>query len=209
MSFEAAPWIGPPSTVLAVCLGNICRSPLAEQLLRARLRESGVRNFECLSAGLRAAVGVPMEPWPAQLSQERGGNPSGARGRQIGTEIVAASDLLLTMTLTQRNELLTRHPTAAQRTFTLAEFAQLIEALPLAAAPASTAWPSAKPQGLASPLSQVVQAATRARHLVALSSEDDVRDPISQPEWVHREVAAQIDELTKQIVSGLTRHLPS
>lgn len=205
MTLSAKPWIRPPSTVLTVCLGNICRSPLAEQLLRARLTQSGLRNFEFLSAGLRAAVGVPMEPWPARLSKEYGGDPSGARGRQIGAEIVAASDLLLTMTLAQRNELLTRYPTAAQRTFTLAEFAGIVDALPHAPTQPSRAWPAATQEGLFSELSQVVKAAARARHLVPLSSNDDVRDPINQPEAVHREVAAQINELTNKVVSGLTR----
>jgi len=194
-----------------VCIGNICRSPLAEQLLRARLGQTGLKNFELLSAGLRAVVGAPMEPWPAALSLEYGADPEGAVGKQLSPEIVGASDLVLTMTQGQRDELAKRYPTAAQRTFTLAEFGRIINALP--ASPQNTpeaaapSWAQLTEPSEGSALSSVVRAASSARYLAALSSKDDVRDPINLPEDVHRAVGQQIDQLTQRIADGLKQHL--
>ncbi|MFJ3958963.1 low molecular weight phosphatase family protein [Arthrobacter sp. NPDC090010] len=196
-----------PSTVLTVCIGNICRSPLAEQLLRAQLEQSGLKDFEFFSAGLQAVVGAPMEPWPAALSREYGGVPDGAVGKQIIEEIVGASDLILTMTLKQREELLKRYPSAAQRTFTLAEFARIITALPEAEA-ASVPWGStASSSGPASAVSPLVSMATQARHLGRLSSSDDVPDPIGKEESVHRQVGEQIRGLTNEIAKAFSLRL--
>lgn len=211
MSRSAASARKPPSTVLTVCIGNICRSPLAEQLLRARLGQAGLSDFELLSAGLRAVVGAPMEPWPAALSQEYGGDPAGAVGRQISAEIVGASDLVLTMTRGQRDDLVKRYPTAAQRTFTLAEFGRILEALPPAedSATATDAplWGQPTDAAAGSALSGVVRTASSSRHLAPLSAEDDVQDPINKPEDVHRAVGRQISELTQRIAAGLGRRL--
>lgn len=201
----------PPSTVLTVCVGNICRSPLAEQLLRARLEQAGLGDVELLSAGLRAVVGAPMEPWPAALSREYGGDPTGAVGKQLSAEIVGASDLVLTMTRSQRDDLVKRHPTAAQRTFTLAEFGRIIDALPRAeegtTASDAPLWGRPVDTVAGSAVSGVVRSASSARHLAPLAAEDDVRDPINQPEDVHRAVGRQIDDLTRRIAAGLTRRL--
>jgi len=201
----------PPSTVLTVCIGNICRSPLAEQLLRARLGQAGAGDFELLSAGLHAVVGAPMEPWPAALSQEYGADPTGAVGKQLSAEIVGASDLVLTMTRGQRDDLVKRYPTAAQRTFTLAEFGRIVAALPVSGHSATAAgeplWGQPTRAATGSALSGIVRSASSARHLAPLSPEDDVRDPINKPEDVHRAVGRQINDLTQRIAEGLSRHL--
>lgn len=211
MSRSAQSALRPPSTVLTVCIGNICRSPLAEQLLRARLGQAGLGDFELLSAGLRAVVGAPMEPWPAALSREFGADPTGAVGKQLSAEIVGASDLVLTMTRGQRDDLVKRHPTAAQRTFTLAEFGRIVEALPRVDGSATASdgplWGRPADAAAGSAVSAVVRSASSARHLAPLSAEDDVRDPINLPEEVHRAVGRQIDDLTRRIAAGLTRHL--
>lgn len=56
-------------TVLVVCTGNICRSPLAEALLRTRFAGSGLRVH---SAGTHALPGVPMTDPAQQVARARG-----------------------------------------------------------------------------------------------------------------------------------------
>jgi Protein-tyrosine-phosphatase len=55
--------------ILFVCVGNICRSPTAELLMRHRLQ--GRPGVEVSSAGLQALVGRPVDPEAAALLRER------------------------------------------------------------------------------------------------------------------------------------------
>lgn len=87
--------------VLIVCTGNICRSPMAEGLLRARLaRVGGGGSVE--SAGIAALVGRPAEPHAVEAVARRGVDISGHRARQLTPELVAAADVVLVMDDAQR-----------------------------------------------------------------------------------------------------------
>ncbi|MEO7050249.1 MAG: low molecular weight protein-tyrosine-phosphatase [Rhodanobacter sp.] len=80
--------------ILVVCVGNICRSPTAEFLLRERLRQSDV---QVASAGLSAMVGHPMEATAAQVMREHGVDGGSHRARQLTAVMVRDSDLVLVM----------------------------------------------------------------------------------------------------------------
>jgi protein-tyrosine phosphatase len=191
--------------ILTVCTGNICRSPLAEQLLRARFTEAGIRDIEVASAGLHAVVGAPMEPIPAELSRTYGGDPDNAVGQQLADHHVAAADLVLTMTVAQRDELVRRHPKGAHRTFTIVEFARLMAVLhdePVGAGPASTAG-VATAVGIPVRRSQLVAGAARRRGAVRLGPEDDVVDPMRRERGVHESVAEQLSLITSHVAFGL------
>ncbi|MBV4457585.1 low molecular weight phosphotyrosine protein phosphatase [Pseudomonas sp. COR58] len=80
--------------ILVVCVGNICRSPTAELLLRDALAPAGVT---VASAGLSARVGEAMEASARQVVEEHGHSAEGFRARQITSDIVNDSDLILVM----------------------------------------------------------------------------------------------------------------
>jgi protein-tyrosine phosphatase len=161
------------TTILTVCTGNICRSPLAEQLLRARLGD----GFRVHSAGVGAMTGWPMDPDAADQSRAYGGDPDGFTARQLTAAIVDESDLILTATRSHRDEVVRRFPKAMRRTFSLAEFAALDEP-------------------------DVATAAAR-RSTVRLSRGDDVVDPYGLQESVHAASAAQTDAFVTTIVDLL------
>lgn len=188
-------------SILTICTGNICRSPLAEQLLRARFSEAGFAGVEIGSAGLHAVVGAPMDEIPARISSRLGGDPSRARGQQLTTQIVSAADLLLTMTLAQRDDLVRRHPGAVHRSFTLVEFARLLGTAGDSARRVATDMPL--PSATAQRLQSVVASAARQRPRVRLTADDDVTDPIGRSEGVHEAVGEQISLATSRIVFGL------
>ena len=110
--------------ILFVCIGNVCRSPVGERLLAARLPED---RFTVSSAGMRALVGYSMSEHAAAELVGYGGDPAGFAARQISQEIVEGSDLVLTATRSLRSDLLAEVPTALRRTFTVLEFAALLE----------------------------------------------------------------------------------
>lgn len=80
--------------ILLVCVGNICRSPTAEYLLRHRLDDASVHIS---SAGLGALEDHPMDATAASLLLEHGIDASGHRGRQLSTSMLRDADLVLVM----------------------------------------------------------------------------------------------------------------
>ncbi|WP_420379720.1 low molecular weight protein-tyrosine-phosphatase [Gilvibacter sp.] len=68
--------------ILMVCLGNICRSPLAEGIMRAKL--FGRNNYEIDSAGTGGwHVGDPPDPRSVAIAKQMGLDITGQRGRQF------------------------------------------------------------------------------------------------------------------------------
>jgi len=83
--------------VLFVCTGNICRSPMAEAIARRMIEERGLGNVEVSSAGTAAWDGAPASEGAYLIALERGLDLSSHRARQITTDLVAGSDLVLGM----------------------------------------------------------------------------------------------------------------
>lgn len=109
------------NSLLVVCTGNICRSPMAAALFeeRARTREHGL---EIGSAGVAALVGsAPPEPVLA-LMQARGLDVSGHRARQLTGELGTRHELLLVMEHEQQRHIERTWPLLKGRVHRLGEF---------------------------------------------------------------------------------------
>lgn len=178
--------------LLTVCEGNICRSPLAAQLLRAQLPSIMWERVE--SAGLGAVVGAPMDEIAAALSAQLGGAPDGHVARQLTTELVSEADVILTMTQQQRDVAVSRHPRGLRKTFTLAEFGKLLN---IVETDETTASPRA--------VRDLIRHLSASRPSVKLTAHDDVEDPYRKSRDVHAIVAAQIDTVCGSIARVLTR----
>jgi protein arginine phosphatase len=83
--------------ILFVCTGNICRSPLAEALLKRALHERGVEDVSVESAGTGAWDGAPASEGAYLVALERGLDLSGHRARLLTREIVEDVAMILTM----------------------------------------------------------------------------------------------------------------
>jgi protein-tyrosine phosphatase len=88
-----------PYRVVAVCLGNICRSPMVELVLRRQLEEQGLAgSVEVTSAGTSDAhLGEPVDERAAAALRDAGYDPSGHSARQFRAEDVAGTDLILAL----------------------------------------------------------------------------------------------------------------
>ena len=126
--------------LLFVCTGNICRSPSAEYLLRARLEHllgDDAKKFQLSSAGLGTPGGWEIDPKIAQLLRERGiEDRQEFRSRRVDAEILADADLILTGTKQHRLAIGADFPEAYSRTFTMREAAALLCTAETAALPA-------------------------------------------------------------------------
>ncbi|HTA65819.1 MAG TPA: low molecular weight protein-tyrosine-phosphatase [Xanthomonadaceae bacterium] len=105
--------------ILVVCIGNICRSPTAECLLRERL---GHGDFDVSSAGLSAVVGEPMDPTAVELLREQGVDGSGHRGRQLTGDLLRKSDLILTMEKSHTASIVRGTPEVSGKIFLLGKW---------------------------------------------------------------------------------------
>lgn len=104
--------------ILFVCTGNICRSPMAEGLLKAMQSD-----FSVSSAGVSSVDGWNATPEAIEVMREKGIDISGHSARQVTGDMIDDADLILTMTTRHKKLLINDYPQAAGKIFTLKEFA--------------------------------------------------------------------------------------
>lgn len=116
--------------ILFVCTGNTCRSPMAEAMLRQLAADRGL-ELEVKSAGVSAWDGTPMSDHAASVLKEH--NIEGYEtfaSTALSDAEVAWADLILTLTVGHKRHVLQRFPTAADKTYTLREYAEPGKAVP-------------------------------------------------------------------------------
>ncbi|AOY98917.1 protein tyrosine phosphatase [Cupriavidus sp. USMAHM13] len=102
--------------VMIVCIGNICRSPMAEALLRDAMPELTV-----YSSGLGALVGKPADAAAIELMGAAGVDIHEHRAQQINNVLATQADLILVMDNEQKVEVQRRHPATTGKVFRLGE----------------------------------------------------------------------------------------
>ena len=106
-----------PLRILTVCLGNICRSPLAAEIL-TRLGGEGV---DVRSAGLRGKwAGQPAHPLMLAAAAESGFDLAAHRGVQVTSELIDWADIVLAMdrtVLAELQELAGEHAASKLRSY--------------------------------------------------------------------------------------------
>lgn len=112
-------------TIVFVCTGNTCRSPMAAGLARHILDGDGDRGTLVLSAGVHALPGVPATEEAVEALAEEGIDISRHRARRLTPELAEQASLILTMTGSHKSEVLRVAPRAESKTFTLTEYTGL------------------------------------------------------------------------------------
>lgn len=79
-------------SILVVCVGNICRSPTGEQLLK-----KGLPDKKISSAGLGALVGKPADSRATEVANQHGLSLEGHQGKQLTASMCRGFDLILVM----------------------------------------------------------------------------------------------------------------
>ena len=106
--------------VLVVCVGNICRSPMAEAMLQHELKDKP--DISVTSAGLGAPVGEPASEYAVVLMEERGIDISSHRAQQLTAELVRKADLILVMESRHKKAIESGDPAARGKVFRLGEW---------------------------------------------------------------------------------------
>jgi len=196
-----------PATILMVCTGNICRSPMAEVLLRSRLLGVSTRVH---SAGTRALVEHEMDRPMQRIASRHGASAddiTAHRARQLREPLADDADLVLAMSREHRTAAVELSPRLLRRAFTVREFARLSSSLGddeiRRAADAAGTEPRAR---LAAVVTLV--SGQRGHAAPATATDDDVIDPYRRAPEVYEESAAQlvpaIDEVARVLRAALS-----
>ncbi len=174
--------------VLVVCTANICRSPLAEAFLRARLIREGV-HVEVRSAGLLAG-GQPASPAAVSVALEYGIDLSGHVSQILGSELLAETELVLGMSAEHVREVVALSPALWPKAFTLKELVNRGGRI--------------GPRVRDHPLHEWLRRASTDREITDLlraPNQEDVADPIGASLAELRVLARELDTLLGRVVN--------
>lgn len=165
--------------ILFVCTGNICRSPVAEKLLKHYNTELGL-GLQVSSAGTRALNGQPMHPESERVLRELGIQADGFESRMLTPGIAADCDLLLGMTREHRAIARQLAPARWKRMFALREL----------------------------PTERTAEVKNMPPTTDPTNPRLDIRDPIGRPAEVFDEVAGEIAKSIQVLVSWIETQEP-
>ena len=100
--------------ILVVCVGNICRSPMAEALLKQHYPHKSID-----SAGVGALVGHPADPAALEIMNEQQLDITNHVAKQIDESLAKKADLIFTMSDGQTKWIEERWPFCRGKTFKL------------------------------------------------------------------------------------------
>ena len=179
-----------PFTVLHVCMGNICRSPMAEALLRHHVAARGV-DATVSSAGLLYDDAEASANAVTVLGR-RGLDLSAHRSRKITADLLQRPDLVLAMERRHVREAVVLAPAIFPRTFTLKELVRRGERIGHRLPHESVAaWLGRAGLG------------RRPSDVLGAGTDDDVEDPIGRPVEDYHRTADELDDLTSRLVDLL------
>lgn len=188
-------------SILTVCTGNICRSPVAEFALAQAL--GGFEEVEVTSAGTGALVGHGVPVQAQRLATASGIDASSHAARQIDPSLVRGADLILAMAREHRRFVVESLPAAMRRTFTLRELARIadgvMDGLPDAVRRAEAKTPE---EGMRAAIA--LAAAMRGTVPPPASADDfDVIDPYRRDDAVYEQSFSELKPAADRVATFL------
>lgn len=109
-------------TILFVCSGNSCRSPIAEGLLKSKIRAKYKNSVIVRSAGTLGISGNPATDFAITTASELGANISLHRSQGITENLVKEADVIFAMAPEHKDFLQRHHPDIRENVFLLRSF---------------------------------------------------------------------------------------
>ncbi|HEX3443591.1 MAG TPA: serine hydroxymethyltransferase, partial [Chthoniobacterales bacterium] len=112
--------LSPQKTVLFVCTGNVCRSPMAEGLFRKMIADQP--DLKVSSAGVSTYPGQSPSPHAVEVLAKVGIDISGTRSKPLTERLVEEATWIVAMTRSHLDSIFYQYPEAAEKTYLLREF---------------------------------------------------------------------------------------
>jgi protein-tyrosine phosphatase len=107
--------------ILVVCTANICRSPVAAELLRDRLKARGLADWTVASAGTWAMEARPASRFSVDVMRANGFDITAHRARMIDEALLTEADLVLCMETGHAEALRVEFPDQADKIYMLTQ----------------------------------------------------------------------------------------
>jgi protein-tyrosine phosphatase len=199
----------PTIEILTVCTGNICRSPLAEQVLRTSLAPLDVAVS---SAGTHALVDKPMTRDAAKLAGMFGvpaAESKAHRARWLTELHLAGPDLVLVMTREHRAHVVSLAPARVRSTFTLREFERLARGVTDAEIKSEADAAGPDPHARVRAALALLRGRRDRVEAPADPADDDIVDPYRRSWEVYEQSAAEMQPGLAEVVRVLRATLPA
>jgi protein-tyrosine phosphatase len=109
-------------TILFVCTGNTCRSPMAVGLLKNALNIRKNKDIQIISAGVIASNGLPASPNAIKVMAEKGIDISDHKTLSLTKDIIERSDLIFVMTQWHKLEVIGLLERPGKQVYLIKEF---------------------------------------------------------------------------------------
>lgn len=171
--------------IVIVCTANLCRSPMAEHLLRERFKARRIA-WTVSSVGTHARAGTSLDANARLVLRRRGAPaPRNWTSRAMSGKVLQSADLVLAVTHAHLSWVMTLAPSASRRSFVMGQFATLLD----------------HANGSASTPQELIELATGARATIQPYDPalDDLADPIGGDERVFEQCADRIEVMLASI----------
>ena len=112
--------------IMFICTGNICRSAMAEAMLKKMLKDKNIENIEVCSSGIYADTGdIPTENAIEVVQENYNIDLSHHRATNIKESQIEKMDLILCATLSHKMAVVQFYPELKDKVFTMKEYAGL------------------------------------------------------------------------------------
>lgn len=108
--------------ILFICTGNTCRSPMAEGLMKDLAKKKNI-DIKVDSAGLFAFEGQLASKEAVLVMEEEGIDISNHRAKMVNKSLLESADLILTMSISHKRQLLREYGFIKNKVYTLKEYA--------------------------------------------------------------------------------------
>ena len=112
--------------IMFICTGNICRSAMAEAMLKKMLKDRNIENIEVCSSGIYADTGdIPTQTAIDVMQEKYGIDLSSHRATNIKESQIEKMNLILCATLSHKMAVVQFYPELKDKVFTMKEYAGL------------------------------------------------------------------------------------